>query len=323
MNDFVDELEVELRAAAGRRVRLAAARVPRPSAAAVGTGLAVAVCVVVALALLQTRGAGPSVKSTAAGSVNPQIVSSFAAFRRPRTSADAVPVRLRPYPVYAQCSGPPEIPPGSSPLLKTQGQALNRQVTCFVGRTSTASVPPEQISPTVPSRLRAAAKALLRKGANLRAAERNPRSTANMVASKLQFNDSRSAALPNGLGTIWLIPSGRWLCALATSRAISNPPRNGSLDCEPIGEILAKPPLPIGGIWNGYYFAVEPDRIVRVTLIHPGVAARATSLRDHVLAACVGSGDTLLQSTSDGAPPVRTSLGGAGHRPPPICPGLP
>lgn len=53
MNEFIDDLERELRAAASRRVRLATASVPRPPAAAAVTGVTALVCAAVVAFALQ------------------------------------------------------------------------------------------------------------------------------------------------------------------------------------------------------------------------------------------------------------------------------
>lgn len=74
MNEtFIAELEQQLRAASGRRVRLASARLPRPSVTAAGVIITLAVVIAVSLALLQAhrtaspgdRSAGPTTPPTA------------------------------------------------------------------------------------------------------------------------------------------------------------------------------------------------------------------------------------------------------------------
>jgi hypothetical protein len=89
---YLDELESELREAAGRRARLAVARAPRLSAGAVSVACALAVCLLVALAALQIaparRAAGPSAPGVPAGARG--LVGELAVFRRPQTAADRI-----------------------------------------------------------------------------------------------------------------------------------------------------------------------------------------------------------------------------------------
>ncbi len=97
IDEYLDQLEVELRRARHRRVRLAAARAPRVPAGAVAMVATVAVCAVVALAVLQAGGGrrvarpGAAVPVLAAVPVGARaLVRELGVFRRPQTAADRI-----------------------------------------------------------------------------------------------------------------------------------------------------------------------------------------------------------------------------------------
>jgi hypothetical protein len=99
IDQFLDELESELRLAAGRRARLAVARAPRPPAGAFAGVCGVAACLLVAFALLQagvTRHAGGGLSSGSSGSAAAvpagarALVGELGVFRRPQTAADRI-----------------------------------------------------------------------------------------------------------------------------------------------------------------------------------------------------------------------------------------
>jgi hypothetical protein len=128
--------------------------------------------------------------------------------------------------------------------------------------------------------------------------------------------------LPGRLGTIWLIPWGRWLCNLLRSRLLFGPGA-AAMACEPIGEVLAHPPLWNGGMWTpssapasgDLLLALEPDRVTKVSLRYPG-GSQATYLSHNVLGACIGANSLWLEQTGpDITEPIKTPLGGGGSPP--------
>ncbi|HUA46319.1 MAG TPA: hypothetical protein VMA77_13900 [Solirubrobacteraceae bacterium] len=98
IDQYLDELEVELRSAAGRRARLAVARAPRPPAGGVAGVLGVAACVLVAFVLLQAGGRHAGGGSSSGSSASPAavpagaraLVDELGVFRRPQTAADRI-----------------------------------------------------------------------------------------------------------------------------------------------------------------------------------------------------------------------------------------
>ncbi|MGB8881546.1 MAG: hypothetical protein WCD11_34950 [Solirubrobacteraceae bacterium] len=99
IDQYLDELEAELRHAAGRRVRLAVARAPRPPAGAFAGVCGVAACLLVVIALLQAgvRHAGngsPASTGASSSSAVPAgaraLVRELGVFGRPQTAADRI-----------------------------------------------------------------------------------------------------------------------------------------------------------------------------------------------------------------------------------------
>ncbi len=141
----------------------------------------------------------------------------------------------------------------------------------------------------------------------------------------LQVADSRRVLLPDGLGAIWLIPSGRWLCA------VLNGPRWRRyfvrMRCGTIGVILRRPPLDFPGYFfgpaaHGIMMAAEPDEISSAVIAYPGGAETAV-LRGGALAACVGQGRYELEQTTAGGVHIKTiRLGAFGSFKPVSCPAL-
>jgi hypothetical protein len=142
----------------------------------------------------------------------------------------------------------------------------------------------------------------------------------------LQVRDSRRIALPDGLGAIFLIPSGRWLCAAF------NPMRRWHkyyvrMTCATIGLILREPPVSFAGYFFGsppnvIMMAVEPDEIASATIDYPGGTEQAY-LHDGALVACVGQGPYELEqrtAQSKFLPPIR--VGAYGAFKPADCPRL-
>ena len=116
----------------------------------------------------------------------------------------------------------------------------------------------------------------------------------------LQMADSRRVPLPDGLGAIWLIPSGRWLCA------VLNGPRWHSyfvrMRCGTIGLILRRPPVDFPGFFfgpaaHGIMMAAEPDEVTSAVIVYPG-GTETAALRGGALAACVGQGSYRLKQTT-------------------------
>jgi hypothetical protein len=237
--------------------------------------------------------------STKAPPVNAQIVANFAQFRRARTPADTLPASIRPE--ARGCWGP-GWPYGRRADPATFGLASYYQFQCvpaFAG-------PPRDRS-----------------------------LTARQIITGLQRDQSRAVRLPGRLGKLWLIPSGRWLCNVWRFPSATGPGISFSMACESITEVLAHPPLWPGGAWcspcgrsNGAdLFALEPDRVTKVTLGYPG-GSQPTYLANNVLGACVGNGSSWLEQTGP-SETITTPLGGgkldglpARYRPR-KCPGLP
>jgi hypothetical protein len=136
----------------------------------------------------------------------------------------------------------------------------------------------------------------------------------------LQRDQSRAVRLPDRLGTIWLIPSGRWLCNLLRSRFLLGS-RGYAMACEPINGVLAHPPLWNGGMWSArsgsftgsYLFALEPDWVTHVTLGYYPNGTMRTYLANNVLGACVSGGlsSWLEQTGPTLSTPIKTPLSGS------------
>jgi hypothetical protein len=101
IDQFLDELESELRLAVGRRTRLTVARAPRPPAGAFAGVCGVAACLLVAFVLLQAgvgrrAGGGSSGSPGSSGSAAAvpagahALVGELGVFRRPQTAADRI-----------------------------------------------------------------------------------------------------------------------------------------------------------------------------------------------------------------------------------------
>ena len=151
------------------------------------------------------------------------------------------------------------------------------------------------------------------------------------VITGLQRDQSRAVPLPDRLGTIWLIPSGRWLCNLFRSRFLLGPGRSRfllgpgeyAMACEPISVVLAHPPLWNGGGWSApsgrftgsYLFALEPDWVTKVTLGYYHDGKVRTYLANNVLGACVSGGleEWLEQTGPTMSAPIKTFLSGERH----------
>jgi hypothetical protein len=296
VSEFIDQLEHELREATKRRVRVEAARVPHPAGTGLSVALSVGLCAAILLVAIQLHArpaavhrspvsgrapAAPAV-APAARAVDPRIVASFAAFRRPRTASDGLPAGLE----FGSCGG--------------EGP----------GNYSWCSNSP----PT------------------LRSALFQPASAANrwrlMIYGHphyLQTGQSRRIPLPHGLGSIWLIPSGRWLCAFFHLPTWRN--YQVTMTCGTIGLILRRPPIHIAGYFfgpaaHGILITAEPDKITRAAIAYPGGTEPAL-LHDGALEACVGQGAYKLEQTTAAGTRLKPVLVGAyGSFKPTSCPAL-
>lgn len=141
----------------------------------------------------------------------------------------------------------------------------------------------------------------------------------------LQVADSRRVLLPDGLGAIWLIPSGRWLCAVLNGPRWR--PYFVRMRCGTIGLILRRPPLDFPGYFfgpaaHGIMMGAEPDEISSAVIAYPGGAETAV-LRGGALAACVGQGRyELKQTTARGVHIKAIHVGAFGSFKPVSCPAL-
>jgi hypothetical protein len=144
-------------------------------------------------------------------------------------------------------------------------------------------------------------------------------------AHTLQVNDSRRVPLPPRLGAIWLIPSGRWLCALLDARRWRA--YFVRMVCGTVGLILRRPPMSFpgyffGGTAHGLMMAAEPDEVTSAVIAYPGGTETAV-LHDGALAACVGGGSyELEQTTARGVHLKPIDVGAAGSFRPVSCPAL-
>jgi hypothetical protein len=144
-------------------------------------------------------------------------------------------------------------------------------------------------------------------------------------ARALQVNDSRRIPLPDGLGAIWLIPSGRWLCAVLNGRRWR--PYYVRMECGTIGLILRRPPIDFpgyffGGTAHGIMMAAEPDEVTSAVIAYPG-GIETGILHGGALAACVGGGRyELEQTTARGVHLTPIDVGAYGSFKPVSCPAL-
>ena len=174
IDEFLDELESELRLAAGHRARLAVARAPRPPAGTFAGVAAVAVCVLVVFAVLQagTRHAGGGSSGSGSGSgsggssVVPvgarALVDELGVFRRPQTAADRINSPIPHLFVLESVTHPPA--PGPENLTIVPGLTRlvarlpgGKRVFLAIGRV--AGIARQEI-PTIPGRSKAASNQL-------------------------------------------------------------------------------------------------------------------------------------------------------------------
>ena len=141
----------------------------------------------------------------------------------------------------------------------------------------------------------------------------------------LQVNQSRRITLPDGLGVIWLIPSGSWLCAFVGGPHLWY--YSVRMRCGTVGLILRRPPLDFPGFFfgptaHGIMRAVEPDTIASAVIAYPG-GMETAALHGGALAACVGQGPYKLeQTTVRGVHLKPIDVGAFGPCKPVSCPAL-
>lgn len=258
------------------------------------TILAAAITIAIAAGSLVLLGGhhSPPATSAASRTVNPTITSEFAAFRRPRVPSDAVPKHLK----FA-----------CNPVVDLHGMQ------CFVDQRQYT------IPRGLPNEKRLAAQLQL------------AQSRQKHFAAQLQLDQSRRFTLPGGLGKLWLIPAGKWLCGLVRIPSLFfYKPFPGTMMCELASRVLASPPLTWPGYFfgvdnapyphHGYLIGVEPDRIVQATITYPG-GRETTILHQGLLLGCVGMGAyDLTQTTNTGATLNNIRVGGAGTFHPVSCP---
>ena len=289
MSEFIDQLERELREATKRRVRVEAARVPHPA----GTGLSVAVSVGLCATVLL---------------VAIQLHARPAAVHRPPASGRAPAARA------------------VDPRIAASFAAFRRQRTASdrlpagIEFGSCGGEGPGNYSwcnNSPPTR---------------RSAEFQPANAANRWRLTiyghphyLQTDQSRRIPLTHSLGSIWLIPSGRWLCAFFHLPTWRN--YQVTMTCGTIGLILRRPPIHIAGYFfgpaaHGILITAEPDKITRAAIAYPRGTEPAL-LHDGALEACVGQGAYKLeQTTADGTRLKPVLVGAAGSFKPTSCPAL-
>jgi len=250
------------------------------------TVLAAVTFVVLVLGIAQLAVARSFAKSASvagAHQVNPRIVASFRAFRRARTTADAVPASL-------------------SSLGLCGGEGPGKYAWCNVDH-------PEQCADPACTADAANGWRLLIYG----------------QVHVLQIADSRRVPLPDGLGAIWLIPSGRWLCGVLNGQRWRT--YYVRMECGPIGLILRRPPIDFpgyffGGTAHGIMMAAEPDEVTSAVIAYPG-GTETGILHGGALAACVGGGRyELEQTTAWGVHLKPIRVGAYGSFRPVSCPAL-
>lgn len=252
--------------------------------------LALLVCVIVPLGVGWAAAAQPAEKRAmqrvGARQVNSRIVANFRAFRRPRTKADALPTSFS---SFEECGG----------------EGRGNYASCNVNQPPPAGVPGH-----------AADAADAADGWQLRIYGQ---------VHALQVTASRRVRLPAGLGALWLIPSGRWLCAVLDGRRWRR--YFVRMRCGTIGLVLRRPPLDFPGYFfgptaHGIMMAAEPDEVASAEIAYPG-GAEPVVLRGGALAACVGQGRyELKQTTARGLHLKPIDVGAFGSFRPVACPAL-
>jgi hypothetical protein len=296
MSEFTDQLERELRAATARRVRLEAARIPRPRGGTAAVLVSLAVCAAVLLVATQIHRTSanphaPDVSSPpSTQSVDARIAASFHVFRRPRAAADALPPHIR---SFGPCGG--EGPGNYAWCDVDTSQVVARPQ----GSSGTLGQPTD-----TPSRSRL---------------------TIYGQKHDLQLTESRRIPLPDQLGSLWLIPSGRWLCAVLDGPRWQTYPVR--MRCGTLKLIRQRPPIDFPGYFfgptaHGIMIAAEPDEIANAVITYPG-GTETGLLHDGALVACIGQGPyKLAQRTARGVHLRPIQVGAYGSFKPTSCPEL-
>lgn len=297
MSDFIDQLDRELRAATRRRVRLEAARIPAPAAGTLAAAVSLAACVaviMVATHLHPKHPVQPAAHHTSPEAVDPRIVANFSAFRRPRTRSDRLPPGLK----FGLCGGEG---PGNYSACNNGDLHAGRLV-----RNGRLGFKIENYRTPVAD------------------AADGWRLVIYGQAHHLQVGRSRRLALPDDLGSIWLIPSGHWLCAYLGGHMWTR--YWVRMECGTIGLILRKPPIDFPGFFfgptaHGILIAAEPDTVTSATVAYPGGTETAT-LHDGALTACVGQGPYELEQRTGTGRIKPINVGAVGAFKPASCPAL-
>jgi hypothetical protein len=276
IDQYLDELEAELRHAAGRRARLAVARAPRPPAGTFAGVCGLAACLLVAFALLQagvTRHAGGGSSSVSSGSAAavPEgaraLVGELGVFRRPQTAADRID---GPIPHLFVLESVPEAPPGTGaqnlkiiPSLTRLVARLpgGRRIYLAIGRVagidsavfSVARGFKNHLRPPIPKRASSELKA--------------PAPHYDVVWLEVPF--ARSRLVPLGRGQSMLASPALTASALLKHGQTASPP-----------EGIPDNPMTIAGQIQGpkTWLAIVPDDVVRArwTIQYPGRSHRVT-----------------------------------------------
>jgi hypothetical protein len=288
MSEFIDQLEQQLRAATQRHVRLEAARVALPSPGRVLMLVSLAICVAVAVTAAQVHG------RSAVQQQRPAHSATSARPVDPRIAANfsafrrprAASDRLPSGLAFGLCGGEG---PGNYSACN------NGQMTASSGSVPTAN------------------------------AANGWRLEIYGHVHRLQVDRSRRIRLPDKLGSIWLIPSGRWLCAFLDGERWRR--YTVRMRCGTIGLILRRPPIDFPGFFfgptaHGTMMAAEPDTVTSAVIAYPG-GAETAALHGGALAACVGQGPYKLeQTTSRGVHLKPLNVGAFGAFKPVSCPAL-
>jgi hypothetical protein len=288
MSEFVDQLEQELRAATQRRLRLEAARLALPGAGPVVVLISLAVCVAVLLVATQIH-ARPAVQHQ-----RPAHSPTLTRPVNPRIVAN--------FSAFRRPRTRSDRLPSGLRFGLCGGEGPGNYSACSNGQPTTASGPVPTADPANGWRLEIYGH-----------------------VHYLQANQSRRIRLPDKLGSIWLIPSGGWLCAFLDG------PRwqryTVRMRCGTIGLVLRRPPIDFPGFFfgptaHGIMMAAEPDTITSAVIAYPG-GTETAALRGGALAACVGQGPyKLKQTTASGGHIKPIDVGAYGPFKPVSCPAL-
>ncbi len=275
IDQFLDELESELRLAARRRARLAVARAPRPPAGTFAGVCGVAACVLVALVLLQAgvtghaRG-GSSSGSSASSAVVPAgaraLADELGVFRRPQTATDRIDAPIPHLFVLESVTHPPAPGPQNLTIVPSLTRMVarlpgGRRVYLAIGRVagidsavfSVAGGFKDHLRPPIPKRASSKLKA--------------PAPHYDVVWLEVPF--ARSRLVPLERGQPMLASPALTASALLKHGQTASPP-----------EGIPDDPMTIAGQIQGpkTWLAIVPDDVVRArwTIQYPGRRHRVT-----------------------------------------------